>query len=325
MTSFFISSIMFVFLVCVAFAEDITIKFSHVVSENSPKGKAALYLKNLVEKRSNGRIKIEIFPRGILFDDIAAVEALSKNIIQLAAPSFSKLSLYEPDFQVFDLPYIFEDISDVHRAYFGKIGEILTKKGGKKGIKILAFWDNGFKHLTNNKKVIKHPLDMGGMKFRIMGGGILSSQFILAGAQPHTKSFSNLKNILSEGILDGQENTFSNIYHQELFLSQRFLTVSKHGYLGYALITSEKFWNSLNEDDRVILEESIFEATFYEYEIASKEDKDSFNLLKINSDFMKIYELSMEETVQWKAFYGGYMDIFKKNISQEIIQEVEKL
>lgn len=325
MINFFISFVVFVSLICNVFAESITIKFSHVVSESSPKGKAAIYLKNLVEKKTNGRIKIQIFPRGILFDDITAVEALSKDIIQLAAPSFSKLSFYEPDFQVFDLPYIFENISDVHRAYFGKIGEILNKKGSEKGLKILAFWDNGFKNLTNNNKVIKHPLDMNNMKFRIMGGSILNYQFILAGAKPYTKSFSNLGNLLSEGVLDGQENTFSNIYYQNLFLFQKFLTVSRHGYLGYALITSQKFWNSLTKNDRQILEECISDATFYEYEIAEKENMDSFNMLKINSDFIEIYELSIDETVQWKIFYKKYMDIFKKNISEEMFKEAEKL
>lgn len=324
MNRFFLILAGVLFLCFEAFGAEIVIKFSHVVSEQSPKGKAALYLKNLVEKKSNGRIEIQIFPRGILFDDITVVEALKKNIVQLAAPSFSKLSFYESDFQVFDMPYIFENLSDVHRTYFGKIGDILSDKSLDKGIKVLAFWDNGFKNITNNKKVIKHPLDMAGMKFRIMGGDILSYQFILSGAKPYTKSFSNLGNILSEGVLDGQENTFSNIYYQRLFSYQKFLTVSRHGYLGYGLITSSRFWDSLSETDRKLLEECMADATFYEYEVAEKDNVDSFNMLKINND-IDIYELSVDETVRWKDFYRSHMDIFVRGISKQIIDEVEKL
>ncbi|UOD34431.1 DctP family TRAP transporter solute-binding subunit [Deferribacteraceae bacterium V6Fe1] len=309
-----------------SFAEtEIIIKFSHVVSEDSPKGKAVIYFKNLVEKKSEGRISVQIFPRGILFDDITVVEALKNNIVQMAAPSFSKLSFYVKDFQLFDIPFLFKNIYSIHRVYSGDIGEMLKKKSEDNGIKVLAFWDNGFKHITNNSKVIKLPNDMKGLKFRTMGSDILNYQFSLAGAKPYTKSFSNLKSLLEEGVIDGQENTFSNIYYQKMYEAQKYMTVSKHGYLGYAVITSLKFWDSINKELQDIILEALEVSTHYEYKLAIEDNERSFEMIKLESKDLKIHYINDDDMALWVGFYKKYQEKFKNVISQEILKELDNL
>ncbi|MBZ4672583.1 DctP family TRAP transporter solute-binding subunit [Deferribacterales bacterium Es71-Z0220] len=309
-----------------SFAETkIVIKFSHVVSENSPKGKAVLYFKNLVEKKSDGRISVQIFPRGVLFDDITVVEALKNDIVQMAAPSFSKLSFYVKDFQLFDIPFLFKNIYSIHRAYSGNIGEILKRNSEGNGIKVLAFWDNGFKHITNNSKVIKLPNDMKGLKFRTMGSDILNYQFSLAGAKPYTKSFSNLKSLLEEGVIDGQENTFSNIYYQKMYEVQRYLTVSKHGYLGYAVITSMKFWNSIDKELQDIILEALEISTHYEYKLAIEDNERSFEMIKLEAKDLEIHYIDDKNRALWVKFYKRYHEKFTNVISQEILKELDNL
>lgn len=318
---------LFIFFVIIqhAYSQETVIRFSHVVSENSPKGKAAVFFKNLVEEKSNGKIKVYIYPRGILFDDITVVNALKNNLVQMAAPSFSKLSFFVSDFQVFDIPFLFSDIYTLHRAYNGKVGELLKKKAFKKGIRVLAFWDNGFKHITNNGKAIRLPEDMKGLRFRTMGSNILNYQFMVAGAKPYVKAFSNLKNLMEEGVLDGQENTFSNIYYQKLYTVQDYMTVSKHGYLGYAVIVSEKFWNSLSQDFRDIILDAMQKATLYEYNLAIKDNEYSYEMIKLEAKNMKIITLSDNLISKWKSFYKNYENTFKSVISGEILEEIGNL
>lgn len=303
---------------------EIIIRFSHVVSTDSPKGVAIENFKTELEKISQGKIKVLIYPNGTLFDDIPVIDALKKNIVQMAAPSFSKFSGKISDFQVFDIPFLFNNIEELHKFYNSKAIDILHKQAEDYGIKILDFWDNDFKHITCSKKLIKKPEDLKGLKVRTMGSNILNTQFKLTGATPYTYPFSNLKHILEEGLIDCQENTFNNIYSQKLYLNQKYLTISAHGYLGYAVVISQKFWNSLSNEDKSKILDALRKTTEFEKELAQKKNHTDYFRLTNNKN-ITVYKLSPEEKEYWKSFYKKQKVSFTKFLSAEMIRELENM
>lgn len=309
-----------------AYTENITIRFSHVVSENSPKGKAINYFKNTLEKRTKGRIKVKVYPAGILLDDVAAVGAVKNNIIQMASPAFSKLGLYIRDFQVFDIPYLFENKKGVHNAYSGKIGNILKKKSLSAGFRLLSFWDNGFKVITNNSRPISTPTDMKSLIFRTMGSEVLALQFQLCGAIAYAYPFSNVYELLKEGVVDGQENTFNNIYSQKIHKVQRYMTVSNHGYLGYGVIVSSKFWEKIPLSDRKLIKDVLIETTDLEYKLAAKQNFNDYYRIKNDASAdIKIKELKADEKDRWEKFFKDHYDEFSQIVSEDIFSEALKL
>jgi C4-dicarboxylate-binding protein DctP len=320
---FISSSIILLFIITNIFAST-TIKFSYVVNNKTPKGKAILLFKKEIERLSKGEIRVDLYPKGILFDDVAAIKAIQKNIIQMAAPSFSKFSGVINDFQLFDIPYLFLDLEQIHKAYQGKIGEHFKKEALKKNIIILDFWDNGFKNITNNIREIVLPNDMQGIKFRTMVGKVINTQFELTGAKAFVYPFSKLKSLIVEGVIDGQENTFSNIHSQKIENYQKYLTVSEHGYLGYALISSNKFWGNLSDKEKKLILNVLKKVTEYEIKLAKKENLDSFYRIKNDSD-IKITKLNIVQKKVWIDFFKSYYPLFYKNISENIIREVELL
>jgi C4-dicarboxylate-binding protein DctP len=314
--------ILFIFTKIV-YAETI-IRFSHVVSVDSPKGVAVEKFKNELEKISSGKIKVLVYPDGVLFDDIPVIDALQKNIVQMAAPSFSKFSGKISDFQVFDIPFLFNNIDQIHNFYTSKAVEILQKRSEEYGIKILAFWDNDFKHITCRHKLIKKPEELKGLKVRTMGSDILNTQFNLTGAISYTYPFSSLKQILEERLIDCQENTFNNIYSQKLYLNQKYLTISAHGYLGYAVVISKKFWESLSQIEKSQILEALENTTKFEQQFALKKNNTDYFRLTTNKN-ITVYKLSIEEREYWKAFYKKYRSNFIKYLSGEMIKELETM
>ncbi|MCA1927006.1 MAG: DctP family TRAP transporter solute-binding subunit [Calditerrivibrio sp.] len=303
---------------------EVIIRFSHVVSDDSPKGKAVHFFKNDLEKSSSGEIKILIYPQGILFDDIPVLEALKTDVVQMAAPSFSKFSGRIKDFQVFDIPYLFKNIDDVHNFYESEPVKILSREAEKIGIKIIAFWDNDFKHVTCSSKPIKYPTDMKNMKVRSMGSPIINKQFSIMGGKAFTYPFNSLKNLLSEKIVDCQENTFNNIYSQKLHLYQNFLTISSHGYLGYAVVISKKFWDHLPDRYRTMILNSMNNATEYERKISMENNaQDLFRLKK--SKLINIYELSAREKDEWENFFKLRYPLFISLLSDKMREELKKM
>ncbi|WP_303701028.1 TRAP transporter substrate-binding protein [Flexistipes sinusarabici] len=309
-----------------AHTENFTIRFSHVVSKNSPKGRAISYFKNTLEKRTKGRIKVKVYPAGILLDDVAAVGAVKNNIIQMASPAFSKLGLYIRDFQVFDIPYLFKNKNEIHNAYSGKIGNILKEKSLSSGFRLLSFWDNGFKVITNNSHPISSPEDMKNLIFRTMGSEVLALQFQLCGAIAYSYPFSNVYELLKEGVVDGQENTFNNIYSQKIHEVQRYMTISDHGYLGYAVIVSSKFWEKLPVSDRKLIKDVLRQTTDLEYTLAAKQNfNDYYRIKNDTSAKIKIKELDVEEKNRWKKYFKDHYDEFSQIVSDDIFSEALKL
>ncbi|MEC9492668.1 TRAP transporter substrate-binding protein [Flexistipes sp.] len=309
-----------------AHTENFTIRFSHVVSENSPKGRAINYFKNTLEKRTKGRIKVKVYPAGILLDDIAAVGAVKNNIIQMASPAFSKLGLYVRDFQVFDIPYLFENKDEIHNAYTGEIGDILKKKSLSAGFRLLSFWDNGFKVITNNSRPISVPEDMKNLIFRTMGSEVLALQFQLCDAIAYSYPFSSVYDLLKEGVVDGQENTFNNIYSQKIHEVQRYMTISDHGYLGYGVIISPQFWKKLPVSDRKLIKDVLRKTTSLEHKLAAKQNFNDFYRIKNDtSSKIKIKALKKKEKEKWENFFKKHYNEFSQIVSDDIFSEALKL
>lgn len=303
-------------------AKEILIKFSHVTTEKTPKGKAAKYLQELVEKRLKGKVRIEVYPNSKLYNDKEVLKALLSGDIQLAAPSLSKFGQYTKKWGLFDLPFLFRDNKAVTCFTDGPHGQNLLNAASNKGLKGLAYWLNGMKQLSSNIALI-HPDDAKGEKFRIMSSDVLEAQFKAIEANPHKMAFSEVYNALSTGVIDGQENTWSNIRTKKFYEVQSDFTESNHGVLEYVLVTSSEFWDSLPKDIQTELSAIIKEVTHQEtlWAIdAAAEDKDFI----IGSGQTKINTLTDEQAAEWAEAMKPVWKQFEADVGKENIAAVKK-
>ena len=239
------------------------IRFSHVVSENTPKGWGAKEFARRVNEELKGKVVVNVFPNAQLYGDNQAIEALSAGFIEMAAPSSAKFVGSVPALQLFDMPFLFKNIDAVHKTVDGEIGDEIRTLFEKRGlgIKLLTFWDNAFKQFSCNTRPLIKPADFKGVKFRIMSSDILEAQMKALGAVGLKLPFSEVYNALEQGVVDGQENTASNIFTKKFHEVQKYLTFSNHGYLGYAVIINQKFWNKLPKDIQATLSKILVEVT----------------------------------------------------------------
>jgi len=286
------------------FAAEYTLKFSHVVSENTPKGKAAKFFEQRLEELSGGRIDVQVYPSSQLYGDKAVLKAIRLNSVQMACPSFSKFGKIVPQLALFDLPFLFKDIDHLHRVQDGPVGEKLKAMVTKKGIVALDFWDNNFKQLSTSKdKPLIKPSDAKGQKFRIMSSKVLEAQFKILGANPQMMPFSEVYSGLQQGVIDGQENTISNIYTKKFYEVQKHLTLTNHGYLGYLVVMSKKFWNSLPSDLKTDVKQAMKEATAKERIYAQELNTEQLNKIKAYAEKtgkLQIHTLSKAQIQAWK-------------------------
>src|SRR5205085_4977082 len=236
--------------------------------------------KQLAEERTNGRVKVEVYPNSQLFKDGEEMEALQLGAVQMLAPSTSKFGpLGLPQFELFDLPYIFPNREVLHRVTLGPLGKDLFKSLESKGIKGLAYWDNGFKVMSANRP-LHMPADFRGLKMRIQSSKVLEAQMRALGAIPQVMAFSEVYQALQTGVVDGTENPPSNEYTQKMHEVQKYTMLSEHGYVGYAVIVNKRFWEGLPGDVRAALTKAMKEATDYTNEIAGKENDEALEEIR---------------------------------------------
>src|ERR1700756_246762 len=301
----------------------IVIKFSHVVATNTPKGLAAEKFKELAEKYTDGKVKVEVYPNSQLYKDKEELEALQLGAVQMLAPSNSKFGpIGVKEFEVFDLPYILPDLKTLRKVTDGPLGAKLLKLLEPKGMTGLAYWDNGFKQMSANKKIVA-PADYRGPKFRIQSSKVLEAQFRALGAIPQVMAFSDVYQALQTGVVDGQENTWSNIYTQKMHEVQKFATVTNHGYIGYVVVTNKKFWDGLPADIRAQCEKAMKEATAYGNNQSAKENEDALAEIK-KSGKSEIIKLTPEQDeAMRKAMEPVYKDAASR-VGQPLIDEFLK-
>jgi C4-dicarboxylate-binding protein DctP len=303
--------------------QPIVIKFSHVVAVDTPKGKAAEYFKKLAEERTKGRVKIEVYPNSQLFKDGEEMEAVQLGSVQMLAPSLAKFGpLGVREFEVFDLPYVFDDYNELHTVTSGPVGQGLFKKLESKGIVGLAYWDNGFKVMSANKP-IRVPADYKGLKMRIQSSKVLGDEMKALGSIPQVMAFSEVYQALQTGVVDGTENPPSNLYTQKMHEVQKYLALTNHGYLGYAVIVNKKFWDGLPADIRTTLEGAMKDATKFANDIAQKENDDSLEAVR-KTGKTEIITLTPEQKAAMKK---ALVTVHKENesrIGKETLAEVYK-
>jgi len=303
--------------------QPIVIKFSHVVAVDTPKGKAAEYFKKLAEERTKGRVKIEVYPNSQLFKDGEEMEAVQLGSVQMLAPSLAKFGpLGVREFEVFDLPYVFDDYNELHTVTSGPVGQGLFKKLESKGIVGLAYWDNGFKVMSANKP-IRGPADYKGLKMRIQSSKVLGDQMKALGSIPQVMAFSEVYQALQTGVVDGSENTPSNMYTQKHYEVQKFITMSDHGYIGYAVIVNKKFWDGLPADIRTTLEGAMKDATKFANDIAQKENDDSLEAVRKTGKTEIITLTPEQKAAMKKALIVVHKDN-ESRVGKDIIAEVYK-
>ena len=307
-----------------AFAQaPIVIKFSHVVAADTPKGHAAERFKELAEKATKGRVKVNIYPNSQLYKDKEELEALQLGAVQMLAPSLAKFGpLGVKEFEVFDMPYIFPSKQVLYKVTEGPIGAGLLKKLEPKGIIGLAFWDNGFKAMSANKP-LHMPADFKGIKMRIQSSKVLDAQMRTLGANPQVMAFSEVYQALQTGVVDGTENPPSNFYTQKMYEVQQNLTVSNHGYLGYAVIVNKKFWDGLPADIRTALEGAMKESTKYANEIAQRENEMALAAVR-KSGKTKVYELTEQEQAAWRKALLPIQKEMEGRIGKGLIDAINK-
>src|SRR5436305_2323278 len=277
----------------------IVIKFSHVVAANTPKGLAADKFKELAEKYTDGKVKVEVYPNSTLYKDKEELEALQLGAVQMLAPSNSKFGpIGVKEFEVFDLPFVLPDKVALRRVTDGALGKRLLKLLEPKGMVGIAYWDNGFKEMSANKP-LREPEDFRGLKFRIQSSKVLEAQMRALGAIPQIMAFSEVYQALATGVVDGTENPPSNEYTQKMHEVQKYTTLSEHGYVGYAVITNKRFWDGLPADVRANLSKAMAEATAFTNDIAQKENDEALDEIK-KSGKSQIITLTAAEKAAWR-------------------------
>ena len=316
-------------LVCLGLAfvaqaeEPIVIKFSHVVAADTPKGKAAEHFAKLANEKTKGKVKVEVYANSTLYKDKEEMEALQLGSVQMLAPSLAKFGpLGVKEFEVFDLPYIFDDYKQLHAVTEGPIGKDLLGKLAPKGILGLAFWDNGFKVMSANKP-LREVKDFRGQKMRIQSSKVLEAQMKALGAVPQVMAFSEVYQALQTGVVDGTENPPSNLYTQKMYEVQKYVTNSDHGYLGYAVIVNKAFWEGLPADIRKALEQAMTESTKYANDIAKKENEDSLAKVKASGK-SEIIELTPEQKMAWKKRLVTVHKEMEDRIGKDLIESIYK-
>lgn len=301
-------------------AQTISIKFSHVVAPDTPKGKGALKFKELAEKYTNGRVVVDVYPNSQLYKDKEELEALQLGAVQMLAPSLAKFGpLGVREFEVFDIPYILPDKEALRKITDGPLGRKLLDKLKPKGITGLAYWDNGFKILSANRP-IEHPKDVQGLKMRIQSSKVLEAQMRALGALPQVLPFSEVYQALQTGVVDGTENPPSNMYTQKMFEVQKYATMSNHGYLGYAVIANKKFWDGLPADVRSELERALAEATAFANE-ESQRDNDEALAQMVKSGKTTFHEPTVDERKEWEEALSPVAEQMASRVGKDLISE----
>ena len=301
----------------------IVIKFSHVVANDTPKGKGAVKFQELAQKYTNGRVKVEVYPNSSLYKDKEELEALQLGAVQMLAPSLAKFGpIGVREFEVFDLPFILPDKAALRRVTDGPLGATLMKLLEPKGMVGLAYWDNGFKIMSANKP-LKMPADFQGLKMRIQSSKVLEAQMRALGAIPQIMAFSDVYQALQTGVVDGTENPPSNEYTQKMHEVQKYTVLSDHGYVGYAVIVNKKFWDGLPEDIRTELTKAMKEATDYSNGIAQKENDDAVEAMR-KSGMTTITTLTAEEKAAWRKTLLPIYDEMASRVGKDTIAEFEK-
>lgn len=299
----------------------IVIKFSHVVAADTPKGQGAAMFKKLAEEKFPGRVTVEVYPNSSLYGDGKEMEALLTNNVHMLAPSLAKFDKFTPKIQIFDLPFLFDDIKAVERFQASEKGKELLNSMRDKGITGLTYWNNDLKQLSANK-ALRVPTDARGQKFRVQASEVLDAQFKQILAIPRKMAFAEMYQGLQTGVVNGAENPYSNIYSQKIHEVQKYITESNHGLLSYMVIVNTKFWDELPADVRTGLQEVLDQVT-----VEINKVSHDFNLADkkkiVEAGTTEIITLTDEERAKWREAMRPVWKKFEDQIGADLISAAE--
>ncbi|WP_134702175.1 DctP family TRAP transporter solute-binding subunit [Ammoniphilus sp. YIM 78166] len=306
--------------------EQIVIKFSHVTAPESVKGKAAQKFADLVAEKTGGQVKVEVYPSSQLYGDKDELDALVAGNVHMIAPSVTKMVKLDPRWQYVDMPFLFQDRAHAIKFFESDVAKSLLQGDAlvSNDILGLVFWENGFKNFTNNKKPLVTPADFNGLKFRSQAGKVLEAQFKAVGAGSATIPFGETYAALQQGTVDGQENTFDNMHTQKYQEVQKYMTVSNHGRLDYAVFVNKPFWEGMPEDVRAKVEEALKESTTYELELAEGQNQKAYEELKASGK-LEVTELTDEQRAELEKAFAKVYEEFTQTITPELIDGIKAL
>ena len=289
--------------------DNLVIKFTSVTTQDSPKGQGIELFKKLVEERSQGKIKVETYHNSTLFKDKEEAEALQSGTVQLAGLSLAKFGpLGIKEFELFDTPYLFNDFNDVHKVTQGPVGAEMMKLVETKGLKGVAFWDNGMKLMSANKPI--HTVeDYKGLKMRIQSSKVIDLQMKSIGALPQVMAFSETYQALSTGVVDGTENPPSNMLSQKMHEVQKHASLTNHGILGYLVVANKKFWDGMSDEQRTIVQAALKESTDFTNKIAQEENDKALAQIKASGKTDVYTPTADERLALKKAMVTSHKDI----------------
>lgn len=302
-------------------AEPVVIRFSHVVAPDAPKGKAAQRFKELAERYTAGRVRVEVYPNSTLYKDKEELEALQLGAVQMLAPSLAKFApLGLKEFEVFDLPFVFPSRAALRKVTEGPIGRRLLRTLEPKGILGLAYWDNGFKLMSANRP-LRRPEDFRGLRMRVQASRVLEAEMRALGAEPEAMAFSDVRQALASGLVDGTENPPSNMATQRMNEVQRFATLSDHGYLGYAVIVNQKFWEGLPSDLRVALERALAETTASANAMAEAQNLAAIEAMKA-AGTTEFISLTPDERAAWITALKPVQSAMASRVGRDLLEAI---
>lgn len=302
-------------------ADPITIKFSHVVAENTPKGQGALLFKKLVEERLPGKVEVQVYPNSSLFGDGKEMEALLLGDVQLIAPSLAKFEHYSKGVQVFDLPFLFDDIAAVDRFQKGEAGQKLLRSMEDKNIIGLAYWHNGMKQLSATQP-LRMPGDAANLAFRIQPSAVLEAQFGAVGATTKKLAFADVFGALQAGTVQGAENPWSNIYSKKMHTVQPYISETNHGVLDYMVVSNTRFWMGMPHKVRFELEAILDEVSYAvnrEAEELNQADRERIR----QAGTTEIISLTPEQRLAWRERMRPVWQQFESDIGADIIKAAQ--
>lgn len=311
-------------------AEEYVIKFSHVVAPGTPKGKAADLFAKMVNERLAGKVRVEVFPNSQLYNDNKVMEAMRLNSSKtsgiMAAPSLSKFVKFSRTLQAFDLPFLFKDINDVHKLVDSDLTDGMTEPLTRKGIKALTFWDNGMKvfSIKGDKPLRQVPDDFKGKKFRIQTSDVHAAMIKALGGTPQELPFKEVYTALGQGVVDGQENAWANVYSKKFHEVQDYISVTNHSYLGYLVVVSTDFWARLPDDIKSELKQIMKEATEVNRQAAAEADAGDRKKVE-EAGYAKVVDITPEELASWRTATKSVEDQFRDEIGADLLSEIHAL
>lgn len=302
--------------------QPLVIKYSHVNTDNTPKGVAALKFKELAEKYLGNKVKVEVFPNSTLFGDAQEMEALLLNDVQIIAPSLSKFERYTDKLQLFDLPFLFKNAAAVSRFQDSKEGQDLLNSIRNRGYTGLGYIHNGMKQMSANRE-IHMPEDAKGLRFRIQPSKVIEAQYQAVGAVPQKLAFSEVYQALQTGVVSGQENSWTSIYTMKFYEVQPYIIESNHGMMSFMVTVSTRWWDKLPADVREGLARAIKESSAEANRQADKMHQANKQKI-IESGKSKIITLSDKEHDAWQKAMSPVWTKFEKAIGKDLIEAARK-